>query len=451
MALVYRASETAQDALVSSLAVDKPLGVAQGDILLLHVGVPDIIQNTVGVPTGFSLVANVENGDERAAVYAKLAGASEPASYTVTFDPAVSARLGLAAWYSDDPDALIVVDRSATQINSGGHGTSHICPGVTTRYPFGALACFILFEVNEVVTPDAAMTARYEVENNRSLYLMSQEDLGAAGSTGTRTATAILSDNVSLVITVAIAELQPQPKAGSVQILLDQYILTDQSHTAELSAGNQPYETTTINAGGTTYEMVRGDAALRHAGYFSGVGAGYLEQEMEDRLGASATVHTALLLGTSITDCIGYVLPNNANFELVVSAPAKDVITVDGLWSQGSGLKRGKRFFDGLIDDLSDQDGIDLGAAGSGGGWAYLFVHEVFGSVTTATFDVESDSSDTFAGAAVEGTFSVTAAGAYEIELSGTIGRYVRLVCTSLGGADAFEATAVIAVAGVTQ
>lgn len=450
MALQFRGVETNHTVLGTSNTVDVPAGVTDGDGLLLMVGGGgNIVVENLPAWSFIAQVGVAESGNRLMRVYFRRA-ASEPASYVIEHNFAQSVA-GIIAWYSDE-DRIIAYDSHA-----GGTilapETQITAPSANVRRPNAVLHNFyVLDSSGEGSTPGPDMAERWEVGGSVFGYLQTQS-LAETGNSGTRyftTPTPTVFDAFALA--VAISELVPVDRPGDVQILLDQYILTNQSHAAELSAGNRPYDTTTIGATGTEYEMIRGDAALRHAGYFTGVGAGYLEQEMEQRLDTLATVHTALLLGTSQPDCVGYVLPNNANFELVMSAPAKNVITVDGLWSQGTGLKRGRRIFEGVIEDTTPGDGVNLGAIGANGGYGYLFVHEVFGTASNATFEIQTDSDIGFGDPATVGTFTLSAAGAYEIELDGAVGGpYVRLACTSLGGAAAFDVTAVAVVQGVTQ
>jgi hypothetical protein len=79
-----------------------------------------------------------------------------------------------------------------------------------------------------------------------------------------------------------------------------------------------------------------------------------------------------------------------------------------------------------------------------------LFVTTITGSATNADIDVES--SATQAGVyASEGTLTFSAVGAYAIDLTGTVNRWVRINTTDLGGATSFAVIVAVAVDGVTQ
>lgn len=232
-------------------------------------------------------------------------------------------------------------------------------------------------------------------------------------------------------------------------ILVDEWNFSGQSNGMNLNTTNDRLDVTPFETAGSTF--IQGDigATMEHAGFFMGDGAGYLEKEIHDRLGAGQS-YVGIFLGTATAACPVYVLPNTEAQRLQITAPVKNVITVSGTWGAGTGLKRGLRVFNGTIDATGAEAGVDFAAAGSAGGWAYLWVSAITGTATNATIDVESDSDPGFGTAVSEGTFTFSAVGGYEIALSGAIGRYIRINTTDLGGATDFAVYAAVAVTGVT-
>jgi hypothetical protein len=92
---------------------------------------------------------------------------------------------------------------------------------------------------------------------------------------------------------------------------------------------------------------------------------------------------------------------------------------------------------------------IDIGAAGSAGGFAYLFVTTETGSGTNGTIDIESSATE--AGTyASEGTFTFSAVGVTAVTMTGTVNRWLRLNCTALGGATSWTVSCIACVSGVT-
>jgi hypothetical protein len=91
-----------------------------------------------------------------------------------------------------------------------------------------------------------------------------------------------------------------------------------------------------------------------------------------------------------------------------------------------------------------------MGAIGSLGGEAFLFLQNVTGTLTSATVTVSSatTSGGTYT---VLGTFTLTAKGASKVVFTGTVNRWIRLGITSLGGTTGLDMVAVCCVRGVTE
>lgn len=233
-------------------------------------------------------------------------------------------------------------------------------------------------------------------------------------------------------------------------VLVDQWNFSTQLNKADLQTGNDLIDVTPFETAGS--ESIQGpiSAQVNIAGFFKGVGDSYLEKELFNRLAAQSTVISAVLYGTSAVDCPAYVLPAGNASGMQMVAPAKDVITVAGSLTTSSSLKRGKRLYSGTISATGAQAGVDFGAAGANGGFAYLFVSAISGAAVNATIVVESDSDPGFGGAVAEGTFTFSAVGAQQIVLSGVVGRYVRINCTSKGGATSFAVYAIGCIADVS-
>ena len=233
------------------------------------------------------------------------------------------------------------------------------------------------------------------------------------------------------------------------QVLVDQFNLSGVSNSLQLQLGLTTLDATNFES--TDLDSVVGpaQATLTHAGYFHGKTTG-LEQALYNRRTTPANV--AALFGTHVVACPAYVLQQSYANRLNVNAPANGLIAVDGVWPGGSagGIKRGRRIFSGTIAATGAQTGQDLAAAGSAGGYAWLFVTGIAGAAVNAEITVESDSDPGFGTAAEEGSFTFSAVGSAQVALTGTIGRYLRANCVSLGGATSVTVTLIVAVDGVT-
>lgn len=200
MAIQWRASQSAWG-FGTSRTVNKPTGVVDGDMMLMHV-TTGANGTTPSPPAGWTLEESYNTNSPTIHVYSKVAS-SEPASYNVTSLAAFHV-VTVAAWYSDAAYD-IVVDVSGITANTST-GTSVVFPSVTTTRGSGALCCFHSLGVaSTTITPDAAMTERVETSSTSVVnYLMTEHPLSSTpGATGTRTATAsasVANRNVSLVV-----------------------------------------------------------------------------------------------------------------------------------------------------------------------------------------------------------------------------------------------------------
>jgi len=198
---------------------------------------------------------------------------------------------------------------------------------------------------------------------------------------------------------------------------------------------------------------VMGDpkGSIKQSGYYDNSGAGYMEQEIAESIANAELLYIAALLGTDTPACAAYVAPATNTENMANSAPVANLITFKGSWGSGTGVKRGLRLYTGTLSATGGQTYIDITTPGAAGGQGYLFVTTITGSATNATCTVQSDDNTGFASPTTLGTFTFSATGAYAVALGTTVDRYVRLNCTSKGGATSFAVTAIVAVNGVTE
>jgi len=193
---------------------------------------------------------------------------------------------------------------------------------------------------------------------------------------------------------------------------------------------------------------------IEHNGYYTGPTAGKLEAELYTYLGSTTGVHVGVIYDTNATVPFGYVQDMAYNQRLAINAQTSQLITVAGNWptlkGTGARLIRGYQVFGGVISATGAATGIDFGAAGSAGGKAYIFVTNITGTASGASIKVQSDTASNHATSADEGTATFSAVGCQEVDLSGTVNRYVRLNTVGLGGATNFTVYAIVCLSGVT-
>lgn len=239
-------------------------------------------------------------------------------------------------------------------------------------------------------------------------------------------------------------------KGANALLLVDEFDFSSDTATFTVTCAMSEGESTTLGATAVTSEPILPSMKIEHNGYISGVGdPGTLENELYSRLGVAGS-YVAALLGVDVTACPAYVLDGTFDANIKIQAQTKNLMTLDGAWGMGRGGDRGIRIFIGTISATGAQTPADLGSAGSNGGTAYLFVQAKTGSPSGATIKVQSATSSggTYAD---EGTFTFSGLGAYKLALSGTVDRWLRLNCTSLGGATNFTVMAIVCLNGVTQ
>jgi hypothetical protein len=225
---------------------------------------------------------------------------------------------------------------------------------------------------------------------------------------------------------------------------------SSKTNSMNVNVANDKLESTCFQDTAKTYVTGDTTASIDIAGYFSDAAAGDLEQEFYEMVENSESLYAAALGQTSTAACPAYVGTASELDEFSVKSQTGNLITVSGKFSANQLFVRGLRVHQGTISATGTTTYIDLGAAGSAGGYAWLWVTSKTGTITSATVVLQSDDNTGFSSAATEGTFTFSALGAYQIALSGAVDRYVRLNVTSKGGATNFYIMCVAAVSGVT-
>jgi len=181
-------SASSATAISTSLTINKPAGVVQNDVMVAEVAVR--ATNSITAPTGWTLILDTSLGSSgHVSTYSKVAGASEPSSYTWTSFDANGKSGGITDWFN-------VKTSSPVDVSSGntGTGTTVTGTGVTTTGPNEPIL-FFADQIGEVsYTPPAGTNERWDVATSGATYGASTENADSvqalAGSTGNFTATA---------------------------------------------------------------------------------------------------------------------------------------------------------------------------------------------------------------------------------------------------------------------
>jgi hypothetical protein len=233
------------------------------------------------------------------------------------------------------------------------------------------------------------------------------------------------------------------------------YDFSGVSNSLETSFGVDMIEDTTFQA--TAKSEMAGDpsATITQNGYAvrSATEAENFEKHLTDAIESTTSLTVAALYMTDLDACPAYVARATNAKSMKISGKTGGLVTIQGDWPQGTGIVRGVRVWSGTISATGAQTTpgyIDLGAVGTAGGYAWLFVRAITGTATSADVLLQSDDNTGFATPATEGTFTFSTTGVVEVALSGTVDRYVRLSTSDMGGATNFTVTAIVAVSGVT-
>ena len=237
-------------------------------------------------------------------------------------------------------------------------------------------------------------------------------------------------------------------------IIVDHAVLDGQSNNVEIQIQNGVIDVTPFQVDGRTFLAEPPQGSIRHNGYLSVIGGSQpFEGELQARLGLS-TSYVTVLLDTTVVACPAYVIHGSQADSMQISAPATNVVTIQGNWiaaaSSAAGIKRGVRMFSGALTSTGAQTHIDLGGPGLDG-YAYLHVNGIGGTATNATVTVQSDDNTGFSSATTHGTFTFSSRDGYAMTITGVIDRYARVNLTSLGGATSLTLYAVIVSGGVTM
>lgn len=231
----------------SSLSLSLPAGVAANDQIILAVTLPGN-QSIKSTPTGYTAVGTFTSGtgasNVKLAVYRRTAVAGDT-SVTVTFSRTFAKAATLVVYRGVNPTSPIDVSSSGTTVS----GTSVVAPSVTTTKANDQLVMAVGAESSTAGTwsAPATMTTRVsQAGGPTTAGAIADQALGAAGATGSRTATFSVTGSLA----GALLALQPVQSSYTYDALGDRRTITTAAGTATL-AYNQLGQMTAY--GSTTY------------------------------------------------------------------------------------------------------------------------------------------------------------------------------------------------------
>jgi prepilin-type N-terminal cleavage/methylation domain-containing protein len=186
----------------SSITFAKPTGLAAGDFMLAAVS----MNATVGItsPAGWNLIrSGTRTNSLQVATFYKVAGATEPVSYTFTTgDGSKRTMTGGIALYSG-VDTTSPVDVSGFTSGAGGNASS---PNLTTTRANAGVLNAVAFSTNannNTVSFSTGMTERYDRLLSGLLMGFADASQASAGATGVKVASP--SGNTNGYVSVLVA------------------------------------------------------------------------------------------------------------------------------------------------------------------------------------------------------------------------------------------------------
>ena len=188
--------DTAAGSYTSGSTIDLPVPatVATDDLMIAQIAYNATGGGIITPPAGWTLIDETGGNGVTQALYRRIATASEPASYSFTLSSGATDTAAGAITLYDGVDTTSPIDASAAQTNASAAAV--VAPSVTTTVSGATLVAFYAVRDDGNGTAPAGMTERTDVNSaqggaaaDETLALSADEALGAAGATGSRTAT----------------------------------------------------------------------------------------------------------------------------------------------------------------------------------------------------------------------------------------------------------------------
>lgn len=246
----------------STLTLTLPSGVAANDQILLAVTLPGN-QSVKSTPSGYTLIGSYRSGTTASSaelvLYRRTAQTGDT-SVTVTFSKTFAKAAAVVVYRGVNPVTPIDVTSSGTAAS----GQSVTTPPVTTTKDNDELVIAESAESSTAGswTAPSQMTARVSQAGGPSIAgALADQALGAAGSTGSRTATFSVTGSLA----AALISLQPSQNSYGYDSLGDRTSVTTPAGTTTL-AYNQTGQMTSYGATTYTYngDDLRASKATGH-------------------------------------------------------------------------------------------------------------------------------------------------------------------------------------------
>lgn len=166
----------------STLVITKPTGVAEGGLMVATVTAAGT--GAVTTPSGWTVIKSLTGTTLRQVTYYKVAGGSEPASYSWSLGSSRAASGGIVDY--SGVNQTVPVDATASTSGESGNGSA---PTVTTSAADELILAVASFATGTTVTPDASTTERIDANSATNTTAVADFAQASAGATTAKTIT----------------------------------------------------------------------------------------------------------------------------------------------------------------------------------------------------------------------------------------------------------------------
>lgn len=220
-----RMTSTTAVGSTTSVVLNKPSDVSQGNFMIGIIAFNKGTSVTVTPPSGWTLVKRSDAADKvGSASYYKIATSSEPSTYTWTLAGGDKWAAGLTRILGVNPTTPIQV----SAVNNGASSVSHVAPSVTTLADSTMVLCHYTHEDELTYTPAGGTFEIYDVPysasdkpGNMLSWFMEADPVATGSKTATVSSPAKWATQTIALNTASPFYIDPVMNAGQVQEVID--------------------------------------------------------------------------------------------------------------------------------------------------------------------------------------------------------------------------------------
>lgn len=220
------------------MVVNSPASVAEGDLLIMTVCHQSNAATSINTPSGWTLaIADAIDFSRKAAIFYKIAGSSEPSTWTLTFTTTGNPSVAIATvsrWTGHDASTPINV--SGSQVNASS--SSCTAPSITTTVDGCELLFFGWDHNGRSYTPPTGYNEQWEERINTGVNDVSQSGAHKTQASDGATGSVFATLNAATVNSGFHLAIAPDGAAAPVDLFVSS---TAHSHTAENASLEQTH------------------------------------------------------------------------------------------------------------------------------------------------------------------------------------------------------------------